>query len=115
MLDTTSEIEDEVLAEYIINQAHLIGDWETFFPEADLADPDGVYDAVRVGNVDFLDYYGEGVFELEGSFKTSVITEHIRGSFHHPPEVRTRKAKGKFHIRFEMEDEGYASGGIEVW
>lgn len=115
MLDTTSEIEDEVLAEYIITQAKEVGEWKTFYPEAPLANEDEPWYEVRARNVDFVDYYGDGRFELEGSFTTPLVVEHIKRTFHHPAEVRTRKGEGRFHIVFEMEDMGHADGEIEVW
>lgn len=115
MIDTTSEIEDRILAEYILFYAKEMGEWKTFYPNAPLANEDDPWGEVRIGNVDFVDYYGDGRFEMEGSFTTAVVVERIRGSYHHPPEVRTRNGEGRFHIVFHMEDGGHADGEIEVW
>ncbi|OYR58492.1 hypothetical protein [Halorubrum halodurans] len=114
MLDTTTEIEDEYLAQYILSLAKESDEWETYIPE-NIANEDDPWDEVRLGNVDYVDYYGDGLVEVGGTFDTRVVTEHIRATFHHPAEVRTAKAEGAFTVMYHFEDTGHATGTLEVY
>jgi len=110
----TIEIETDALAEYILFQVGEAGEWDTIFPE-NLAREDDVFDRITVGNVDSMDNRGDGVIELRGSFKTAVITDRIKATWHHPAEIATRKTDGEFFIRYTFEDEGFIDASVEVY
>lgn len=112
--DPTIEIETEYLIPHLLTLAKEVGEWEILTPE-NIHDEDEPWREVRAANVDSIDHRKEGVIEITGSFDSAVITDRIRGTHWHPPEVRTADAEGHFHVRYYMEDLGHAEGTIEVY
>mgnify|MGYP006308443217 FL=1 len=113
-LPQTIELPTEYLVQHLLFLAKEIGDWDHSYDNDRVSDPD-LWNKVNPSNVDYIGYYGDGLIEIEGSFKTAVITEHIPKTFHHPAEVRTKNAEGVFHVMYSIEDEGWAEGMIEVY
>ena len=114
-LPETIELPTEYLVQHLLFLTKEIGEWDLSYDRDRIAGSDDLWDEVKPGNVDYIGYYGDGLIEIEGSFKTAVITEHIPKTFHHPAEVRTKNAEGVFHVMYSIEDEGWAEGMIEVY
>jgi hypothetical protein len=79
-----------------------------------------MWDGIHTSNVDYVDSYGDEV-EVGGSFTVPEIVGRIPAGPNrgygpiNPPEVITEDREAHFVIRFKFEDEGYATGTIEVY
>lgn len=112
-INETIEIESESLIQYILFMGREIAEWETYFPE-DLASEEEAWDGIHPRNVTEIEYLGDGAVEVRGEFTVAVVVDYIRGSWEHPPEVKTEQRETLFSLTFWLEDEGYSEGRIEV-
>ncbi len=110
-LEETTAVPTDDLIQHAMFLAHEVGDWRVPSPE-DLADEDALYDGVRASNVKDVEVHDDGVL-LIGAFDVAVVTDYIRGSWHHPPEVKTRREEAFFSVMFEWDDGGYATVEVE--
>lgn len=110
-LEDTVEVPTENLIQHAMFLAHEVGDWQVPTPE-DLANEDALYDGVTERNVKDVEIHENGVLLL-GAFDVAVVVDYIRGSWHHPPEVKTSKQEAFFSVFFEWDDGGYATVEVE--
>jgi hypothetical protein len=116
-IEGTTEIDSEPLAQFAIFMAKEIGDIEFFTPEQ--IDEDAVWEGISVDNAEFVESHGDDVV-VHGSFTAPERVGRIPAGPNrgygpiNPPEVITEDVSLIFTIQFEFEDEGYASGTVEV-
>ena len=114
----TVEIDADAIAQFVTFLAPEYDAVRTYIPDG-VKERD-VWDGLNHKNVDDVDSYGDGV-AVEGSFTVREAVDHIPASGGgklepptNPPETIYEDREVYFYIRFTFEDEGYASGGIEV-
>lgn len=114
----TVEIDQRAVAQYVLFAAMEQEDIETYIPEG--VRDDDVWDGLTANNVEHVDGDGNSVF-IEGRFKVREVVDRIPASGGgrlepptNPPEVITEDREAHFLIRFDFEDEGYATGEVEV-
>jgi hypothetical protein len=117
--DETIEIDAKPLAQFILWGANEYGDWKSHFPEG--IDPDDVWREITARNVTDVDYEGDGVVAVEGKSLVHQVVDYIPasggGRFEppiNPPEYVTEEREVWFSIRYTFEDEGFATGEVEI-
>lgn len=111
-LTETTEVQTENLIQHILFIAGEYGEWDVPRLE-DAADDDELFDGVRAANVEQIELNGDQVL-LHGEFEYRVVVDYIRGTWHHPPEMKTEKAEAFFTVMFTWDDGGYADVVVEV-
>lgn len=111
-LEETTEVQTDPLLQHILFIAGEYGEWDVPTIE-EAADDDELFDGVRASNVKQIELIGDKVL-LHGEFEYRIVVDYIRGTWHHPPEVKTEKAEAWFSVEFGWDDGGYANVMVEV-
>jgi hypothetical protein len=108
----TTEVQTDPLIQHILFIANEYGEWDVPTLE-EAANEDELFDGVRAANVEQIDANGDKML-LHGEFEYRIVVDYIRGTWHHPPEVKTEKAEAFFTVEFSWDDGGYAEVMVEV-
>jgi hypothetical protein len=111
-LEETTEVQTDPLLQHILFIAGEYGEWDVPTLE-EAADDDELFDGVRAANVKNIELNGDGVI-LHGEFEYRIVVDYIRGSWHHPPEVKTEKEEAFFTVEFYWDDGGHGDVVVEV-